>query len=260
MNRTAANRYDGKRKASDRGKGAPRAMPETPGSILVIEDDPNVAELIRLYLDKAGHEVRVAADGIEGLRLFRERPPDLVVLDVMLPFLDGWEVCREIRRQGQTPVILLTARGEGGDKLLGFELGADDYVVKPFDPQELMARVRAVLRRSRPETARETVVRHPGLVVDLGRYRAEVDGTPVELPRKEMELLHFLARHPHRVFTREQLLSQVWGYDFPGDTRTVDVHVKRLRKKLEAPGRPWRIATVWGVGYKFEVAGGGDAR
>ncbi len=234
-------------------------MPEATGSVLVVEDDPNVAELIRLYLERAGHRVRVAGDGLEALRLFREERPDLVVLDVMLPYLDGWEVCRQIRREDDTPVIMLTARGENAEKILGFELGADDYVVKPFDPQELMARVRAVLRRARPEAAREQVVRHPGLMVDLSRYAAEVDGRPVALTPKELELLHFLARHPNQVFTREQLLSQVWGYDYPGDSRTVDVHIKRLRKKLEGPGRPWRLATVWGVGYKFEVVRRGDA-
>lgn len=232
-------------------------MSEVSGNVLVVEDDPNVAEVIRLYLTKAGHAMRLAADGLEALRLYREQRPDLVILDVMLPFLDGWEVCREMRREGDTPIIMLTARGESGERVLGFELGADDYVVKPFDPQELMARVRAVLRRSRPAPGREQVVQHPGLVIDLSQYRAEVGGTPVELPRKEMELLHFLARHPNQVFSREQLLSQVWGYDFLGDSRTVDVHVKRLRQKIEAGDYPWRIATIWGVGYKFEVSGFG---
>ncbi len=225
--------------------------------ILVVEDDPNVAELLRLYLDKAGYEVSLAGDGLEALRLFRGQKPDLVILDIMLPLLDGWEVCREIRRESDTPVIMLTARGTGGEKVLGFELGADDYVVKPFDPQELVARVRAVLRRTRPESQRERIVRYPGLDVDLGQYRVEVDGRAVDMTPKELELLHFLASHPNQVFSREQLLNRVWGYDYLGDSRTVDVHIKRLRKKLEGDDHhPWRIATVWGVGYKFEVETG----
>lgn len=232
-------------------------MREATGNILVVEDDPNVAELIRLYLAKAGHEVRVAADGLEALRLFQDQRPDLVILDVMLPFLDGWEVCRRIRQESAAPVIMLTARGQSGEKVLGFELGADDYVVKPFDPQELMARVRAVLRRSKPAASADQVAQHPGLLVDLSQYRAEVDGAPIDLAPKEMELLHFLASHPNQVFTREQLLTQVWGYDFLGDSRTVDVHVKRLRKKLEGTNGHWRISTVWGVGYKFEVVKAG---
>lgn len=233
-------------------------MGDRGATVLVVEDDPNVAELLRLYLERAGHRVLAAADGLEGLRLHREERPDLVILDLMLPYLDGWEVCRQLRREGDTPVIILTARGENAEKILGFELGADDYVVKPFDPQELVARVRAVLRRARPAAERDQVVRHPGLTVDLGRYAAEVDGRPVALTPKELELLHFLARHPNQVFTREQLLSRVWGYDYPGDSRTVDVHIKRLRQKLEDGGRPWRLATVWGVGYKFEVVRRGD--
>lgn len=231
-------------------------MSEPAGAILVVEDDPNVAELLRLYLSKAGYDVRVAPDGLEALRLFRDRRPDLVILDVMLPYLDGWEVCREMRRESDTPIVMLTARGESGEKVLGFELGVDDYVVKPFDPQELMARVRAVLRRSRPSPNRERVVRLPGLVVDLGQYKAEIDGRPVDMTPKELELLYFLAAHPNQVFSREQLLNQVWGYEYLGDSRTVDVHVKRLRKKLEGTNRPWQIATVWGVGYKFEVKQG----
>lgn len=229
---------------------------QTAGNILVVEDDVNVAELIRLYLAKAGHDVRVARDGLEALDLFREKRPDLVILDVMLPFLDGWEVCREIRRESEAPVIMLTARGESGEKVLGFELGADDYVVKPFDPQELMGRVRAVLRRTRPNPDQSQVLRFPGLVVDMSQYRVELDGAPVEMTPRELELLHFLAAHPNQVFNREQLLSQVWGYDYLGDSRTVDAHVKRLRKKLEGPERSWRLGTVWGVGYKFEVRPG----
>lgn len=229
-------------------------MSEPNGDILVAEDDVNVAELLRLYLAKAGNTVRIAPDGLEALRLFRDKKPDLVILDIMLPFLDGWEVCREIRRESDTPIIMLTARGQSGEKILGFELGADDYIVKPFDPQELMARVRAVLRRAKPAAGQDLTVRHPGLTVDLSRYRAEVDGQPVDMTPKELELLHFLAAHPNQVFSREQLLNQVWGYDYLGDSRTVDVHIKRLRKKLEGPSRPWCITTVWGVGYKFEVA------
>lgn len=228
-------------------------MTESPSNVLVVEDDPNVAELLRLYLAKAGHAVHVAHDGLDALRAFREKHPDLVILDVMLPFLDGWEVCREIRREGETPVIMLTARGENGEKILGFELGADDYVVKPFNPQELMARVRAVLRRTRPVADRSQVAQHPGLRVDLAQYRAEVDGVPVDMTPRELELLHHLAARPNQVFSREQLMNQVWGYDYLGDSRTIDVYIKRLRKKLEGPDRPWRISTVWGVGYRFEV-------
>lgn len=226
--------------------------------VLVVEDDPNVIELLRLYLQKAGYEVLVAEDGSQAIAAYQDQKPDLVILDVMLPYLSGWEVCRQIRKEGETPVILLTARGESADKILGFELGADDYVVKPFDPQELLARVRAVLRRSRNEkgAAKEGVLHYPGLEVDMNQYRVVVDGETVELAPKEMELLYFLASHPNQVFSREQLLDRVWGYDFLGDSRTVDVHIKNLRKKVDKGRNPWRIATVWGVGYKFEVKPG----
>ncbi len=228
-------------------------MGEANGTVLVVEDDARVAEVVRLYLDKAGLRVTAVGDGRAALQAFRQVRPDLVILDVMLPALDGWEVCRAIRQESDTPVIMLTARGTGAEKVLGLELGADDYVVKPFDPAELVARVKAVLRRSRRGTGDDRPLRLPGLLVDPARRLVEVDGAEVPMTPKEFDLLLFLGRNAGRVFTREQILNEVWGYDFLGDSRTVDVHVKRLRKKIEGAGRPWRIATVWGVGYKFEA-------
>lgn len=221
--------------------------------IMVVDDDPNICQLIRLYLEKEGYQVEHCLDGISCIESFKNNPPNLVILDIMLPGMDGWEVCKEIRKISDIPIIMLTAKGETFDKVLGLELGADDYIVKPFDPKELVARVKAVLRRSRATGIREKIVSYPNLTVDIGNYTVEYHGKTMELPPKELELLYFLASHPNKVFTREQLLDRVWGYDFYGDTRTVDVHIKRLREKFSDPTDVWHIKTVWGVGYKFEV-------
>lgn len=221
--------------------------------ILVIEDDPYIGELIGLYLQREGFGFDVAGDGEDGWDLFSSVPPDLVILDLMLPSLDGWAVCRKIRAERSTPIIILTGKGESYDKLKGFELGADDYLVKPFDPKELMARVRAVLRRTMPGFAREPI-RIPDLTIDLDRYIVECCGSELTLPPKEMELLHLLASIPGRVFTRDQLLDRIWGYEFDGDPRTVDVHIKRIREKIGMTEH-YRIETIRGVGYKFEVSG-----
>ena len=225
--------------------------------ILLIDDDRNISRLIRLYLEKEGFEVAEAARGDDGLAAFRKQPPALVLLDVMLPGIDGLEVLREIRKIGKTPVIMLTAKDETFDKVLGLELGADDYITKPFENKELVARVKAVLRRSpaTDETGElDDTLTFPQLTVSLKRYEAAYEGKTVEMPPKELEVLYFLASHPNMVFTRDQLLQRVWGFDFFGDSRTVDVHIKRLREKLvgcEQYG--WEIHTVWRVGYKFEI-------
>lgn len=222
--------------------------------ILVIEDDRNIAELISLYLDKEQYRYMLAEDGREGLRLFYDGSPDLVVLDIMLPGVDGWNVAEEIRAAGSTPLIMLTGKGESYDKLRGFSLGVDDYMVKPFEPKELMARIKAVLRRANPTAFRETI-RLNGLTVNPSEYIVQLGDTQVAFAPKEIELLYFLASNRNKVFTREQLLRQIWGYDFDGDDRTVDVHIKRVRDKI-GDHDEWRIATVWGVGYKFEVSEG----
>lgn len=226
-------------------------------TILVIDDDRHVGELVRLYLQKEGYLVAVAQDGVEGLEKARAIHPNLIVLDIMLPKKDGWEVCRELRAITRAPIIMLTAKGEEADKLYGFDLGADDYITKPFSPRELVARVRAILRRAANVSAEEEeegVLRFPHLVINIPRFEVEVDGEKVALTPKEFELLKFLAQHPGRLFTREQLLERIWGYDFYGDMRTVDVHIKRLRQKIEKEGLPVRfIKTVWGAGYKFEI-------
>jgi len=226
---------------------------------LVVEDDRNIAELLRLYLEKDGFEVRRAADGGEGLALFRSFAPDLVLLDIMLPVMDGWGVLREIRKESRTPVIMLTAKSETPDKVSGLEMGADDYVTKPFEIKELLARIHAVLRRSdEPDTPTQNGRRlcFDKLVVDLDSYELIADGKRIDTPPKEMELLFHLASSPNRVYTRNQLLDEVWGFDYFGDSRTVDVHIKRLREKLEGVSDAWSLKTVWGVGYKFEVTGG----
>lgn len=220
--------------------------------ILVVDDETNICELLRLYLEKDGFDVLIANDGATAVRLFQEENPALMLLDIMLPVLDGWQVCREVRKFSDKPIIMLTAKGETFDKVLGFELGADDYVVKPFDAKEVMARVHAVLRRSgvtRQADIKE--VRYDKLIINLTNYELMVDGKKIDTPPKEMELIYHLASNPNRVFTRDQLLDEVWGFDYYGDSRTVDVHVKRLREKLEGVSDKWELKTVWSVGYKF---------
>ncbi|MCC2683621.1 MAG: two component transcriptional regulator, winged helix family [Paenibacillaceae bacterium] len=221
--------------------------------ILVIEDDPYICELISLYADKSEYIVHVADNGMKGLEVFHDHPPDLVILDIMMPVMDGWEVCKEIRRFGKTPVIMLTGKGESYDKLKGFDLGTDDYLVKPFDPNELMARIKAVLRRTDPMYEANEIVELPMLKIDLVQYKVICEGHEFVLPPKEMELLFFLASHTNQVFTRLQLLDQIWGLDFEGDPRTVDVHIKRIRGKLGDSNPNWNVKTIRGVGYKFEV-------
>jgi two-component system OmpR family response regulator len=221
--------------------------------ILVIDDDKNICELIRLYLEREGFIVSLAYRGDEGVKQFRKSPPHLVILDIMLPGMDGWQVCREIRKISNIPIIMLTAKGETFDKVLGLELGADDYVVKPFDPKELVARVKAVIRRMEKRETPSQELAFPNLIINMTDYSVVYYGNKVELPPKEMELLYFLASHANKVFTREQLLEQVWGFDYYGDSRTVDVHIKRLREKFKKDNPEWQIKTVWGVGYKFEV-------
>ncbi len=227
-------------------------MPFIQGKILVADDDESIVELIMLYLRKDGFDVITARDGGEALRKITQHSPDLVLLDIMMPVKDGWEVCREIRQRYQLPVIMLTARSEDYDKILGLELGADDYITKPFNPRELVARVRAVLRRSRQESGEPRLLQYRDLVINLDEFMVTKEGQPVPLTRKELELLWLLAGRPNQVFSREQLLSRIWGYDYTGDTRTVDTHIKRLRRKLGS-GESWDIKTVWSVGYKFEV-------
>ena len=224
-------------------------------SVLIVEDDQNIADLLRLYLEKEGYTAAIASDGGMGVELFRSMQPDLVLLDVMLPVMDGWGVLRTIRQQGQTPVIMLTARGELNDKVSGLKMGADDYITKPFEMKEVLARIEAVLRRGGTETnaASGRKLTFDKLVIDLEAFELIVDGKKVDTPPKEMELLFHLASSPNRVYTRNQLLDEVWGFDYFGDSRTVDVHIKRLREKLEDVSDQWSLKTVWGVGYKFEV-------
>jgi len=223
------------------------------GKVLVIEDDGNIAELLRLYLEKEGFGVQIAADGASGVRAVTQFQPSLIILDIMLPVLDGWEACREIRKISKVPIIMLTAKGETLDKVTGLELGADDYIVKPFEPKELIARIHAVMRRygEEPEEPQKRLT-FDKLVINLDSYELLVDGNKVDTPPKELELLFHLAASPNRVYTRNQLLDEVWGFDYFGDSRTVDVHVKRLREKLEGVSDQWSLKTVWGVGYKFE--------
>lgn len=220
--------------------------------VLIVDDDFNIAEVIKMYLESAGFATRVANDGKAAQEAFAEYNPELVLLDIMLPKIDGIDVLKWIRRDHQTPVIMLTAKGETFDKVLGLELGADDYVVKPFEPKELIARVKAVLRRYNVDNTSKEVLDFQELNIDVNSYNVIYKGEEIKMPPKEFELLYFLASNKNRVFTREQLLCEVWGYDYPGDSRTVDVHVKRLREKLQG-GPNWQIETVWGVGYKFEV-------
>ena len=222
--------------------------------VLIVDDDPNINQLIKLYLEKEGYETETAERGDDALNLFKKNPPQIVLLDLMLPGMDGWQVCREIRKISTIPIIMLTAKDETFDKVLGLELGADDYMTKPFDPKELIARIKAVMRRTQTAVAPERELAFPNLVINMSTYLVTYNGKDIEMPPKEIELLYFLAAHPNKVFTRAQLLEQVWGFDYFGDSRTVDVHIKRIREKL--PGSEeygWQIKTVWSVGYKFEV-------
>lgn len=226
--------------------------------ILIVDDDNNIAELISLYLTKECYDTKIVNDGEQALIAFEHYKPNMLLLDLMLPGIDGYQVCREIRAKSDVPIIMLSAKGEVFDKVLGLELGADDYILKPFDSKELVARVKAVLRRFQPAkpeayaSVEIKCVEYPGLIVNLSNYSVTYDGQQIDMPPKELELLYFLASSPNQVFTREQLLDNIWGYEYVGDTRTVDVHVKRLREKIK--DKPtWRIATVWGIGYKFEV-------
>lgn len=224
--------------------------------MLIAEDDANILELLKLYMTKEGFEVETASNGGEALVKFRVAKPDIVLLDIMMPGLDGWEVCHSIRKESTVPIIMLTARGETADKVTGLELGADDYIVKPFEMPEVVARVNAVLRRympAEPNAANDKCIVLDKLVINMDSYQLIVDGQPMDIPPKEIELLFFLAKNANRVYTRDQLLDQVWGFEYFGDTRTVDVHVKRLREKLKNVSDKWTLKTVWGVGYKFEL-------
>ena len=223
--------------------------------ILVIDDDVNICDLLHMYLVKEGYDVQTANDGTEGMNTFRSYDPDLVLLDIMLPKKDGWQICREIREQSSVPVIMISAKGETIDKVLGLELGADDYIVKPLDMKEVFARIKAVLRRyKKNETAEGEIVRFENLEISLEKYEMKINGEVLDLPPKELELIYYLAANYNRVFTRDQLLDKVWGFDYLGDSRTVDVHIKRLREKLEgAHSKTCALKTIWGVGYKFEV-------
>ena len=224
--------------------------------LLIIDDDPNICEVLKIYFENEGYKVKTANDGNEGVSCFKLYEPDLVLLDIMMPKKDGWQVCREIREVSPKPIIMVTAKGEVFDKVLGLELGADDFVVKPFDMKELSARIKAVLRRYRTQNKTEDneLVRYDNIEISMQKYELKLRGKPIDIPPKELELLYFLAQNCNRVFTRDQLLDKVWGFDYLGDSRTLDVHVKRLREKLEGVSDKWSIKTVWGVGYKFEVA------
>ena len=222
-------------------------------NVLVVEDDRNISDLIRMYLEKEGFEVSIAYDGGKAVEEFERQQPDLVLLDIMLPVLDGWGVCQRIREKSKTPIIMLTAKSEVDDRITGLEMGADDYLIKPFEMKELMARINAVLRRSEiPDDTRKKLT-FDKLVINLDSYELTVDGKQIDTPPKELELLYHLASTPNRVYTRNQLLDEVWGFDYFGDSRTVDVHIKRLREKVENVSDQWALKTVWGVGYKFEV-------
>ena len=223
--------------------------------ILVVDDDTNICELLRLYLEKEGYVVKIVNDGVSAINAFKQENPDLTLLDIMIPKLDGWQVCREIRKFSDKPIIMLTAKGETFDKVLGLELGADDYVTKPFDTKEVVARIKAVLRRTAPasDTSDVKEVNYDKLSINLTNYEMKVNGVSVDTPPKELELIYHLASNPNRVFTRDQLLDEVWGFDYYGDSRTVDVHIKRLREKLEGVSDKWELKTVWSVGYKFET-------
>ena len=224
-------------------------------SVLIVEDDHNIAQLLQMYLEKEGYAVTLAHDGSQGLDQFHAIQPDLVLLDVMMPVMDGWALCQAIRAEAQTPIIMLTAKGETDDKVQGLRSGADDYITKPFEMKEVLARIEAVLRRTGTAVTEPKArkLSYDKLTIDMDAFELAVDGKKVDTPPKEMELLFFLASSPNRVYTRNQLLDEVWGFDYFGDSRTVDVHVKRLREKLEGVSDQWSLKTVWGVGYKFEV-------
>ena len=231
------------------------------GKVLVVDDDNNICELLKLYLEKDGWSVIISHNGEEAVVKFNALKPDVVLLDIMLPELDGWQVCREIRKKSNVPIIMITAKSETFDKVLGLELGADDYIVKPFDTKEVIARIKAVSRRIGQSKAESEVkeVRYDKLVVNMTRYELRVDGKVMDTPPKELELLFYLASNPNRVYTRDQLLDEVWGFEYYGDSRTIDVHIKRLREKLEGVSEKWALKTVWGVGYKFEAEEDGNA-
>lgn len=224
---------------------------EAANRLLLVDDDKNISELIKMYIEKEGYICIQAFNGREAIEKM-DHNIELVILDIMLPVMNGWDVLKEIRKKYDTPVIMLTAKSETFDKVLGLELGADDYIVKPFEPKELVARVKAVLRRYKPAEVSKTID-YNGMVIDMDKFQVTVGGKEIEMPPKELELLYFLASNPNKVYTREQLLNEIWGYDFVGDSRTVDVHVKRVREKIETPNVNWNLKTVWGVGYKFEV-------
>ena len=227
-------------------------MDGTIGKILVVDDDENICEVIKMYLESSGYDTMLCHDGKKAQEVYLEYKPDLVLLDIMLPHVDGIDVLKWIRRDGETPVIMITAKGDTFDKVLGLELGADDYMVEPFEPKEMLARVKAVMRRYNVEGSGKETLNFQELTIDVNSYTVTYKGEEIKMPPKEFELLHYLASNKNRVFTREQLLCEVWGYDYPGDSRTVDVHIKRLREKLNG-GMNWQLETVWGVGYKFEV-------
>lgn len=233
-------------------------MQGTKNKVLIVDDEANICELIRLYVEKEGYNAIIATDGAKAVEKFMQEKPDMVLLDIMLPVKDGWQVCREIRAVSDTPIIMLTAKGETFDKVLGLELGADDYIVKPFEPKELVARMKAVLRRTEARTAPQeesgNELVFDGLKIGRETYEIYLDGKKIEMPPKEFELLYFLAKNKNKVYTRDQLLDEIWGYEFFGDSRTVDVHIKRIREKIEREGKNWQLKTVWGVGYKFEVS------
>ena len=225
-------------------------------NILVVEDDRNISDLIQMYLVKEGFEVRIAADGGKAIAEFQKSVPDLILLDIMLPVMDGWAVCATIRETSKVPIIMLTAKSEVFDRIQGLEMGADDYIVKPFEMKELLARINAVLRRTEIPVDTSKILRFDKLIINLDAYELTVDGKKIDTPPKELELLYHLAATPNRVYTRNQLLDEVWGFDYFGDSRTVDVHIKRLREKIENVSDQWALKTVWGVGYKFELLGG----
>ncbi len=225
-------------------------------TVLIVDDEENICELIRLYVEKEGYKASIAYDGVSAVEKFKAERPDMILLDIMLPKKDGWQVCREIRGMSDVPIIMITAKGETFDTVLGLELGADDYIVKPFEPKELIARMKAVLRRteSRVESQEEiTEIEFDNFKICKDTYEVYLDGNKIEMPPKEFELLYFLAKNKNKVFTRDQLLDEIWGYEFFGDSRTVDVHIKRIREKIEGEERSWQLKTVWGVGYKFET-------